>query len=122
MVLHDPEFLKQMDGWGASFLPNLRLSEYTSLGVGGPADVKSVREAKISLSDARVYAETPSVPVAALPEDAGVYQDRVENYVTNEPAIDYTAKFLLLAAFYQPGEHGREKLTGLELAQEAWEV
>ncbi len=43
MVLNDPEFVKQMEGWGASFLPNRLLSEYTSLGVGGEADLIQVR-------------------------------------------------------------------------------
>jgi UDP-N-acetylmuramate dehydrogenase len=43
MLLRDPEFVKQMEGWGASFLPNQRLSEYTSLGVGGEAGLIRVR-------------------------------------------------------------------------------
>ena len=34
------------------------------------------------------------------PDEVAVYHDAVQDYVTNEPAIDYTAKFLLLAAFY----------------------
>ncbi len=39
MFLNDPEFVKQMAGWGARFQPEQRLSEHTSLGVGGPADL-----------------------------------------------------------------------------------
>lgn len=39
MFTNDPEFVEQMGQWGARFLPQQRLSERTSLGVGGPADV-----------------------------------------------------------------------------------
>ena len=42
----------------------------------------------------------PSAP-GDLPDEVAVYHDVVQDYVTNEPAIDYTAKFLLLAAFYE---------------------
>ena len=39
-----------------------------------------------------------------LPDEVGVYHDAVQDYVTNEPANDYTAKFLLLTAYYStPG-------------------
>ena len=43
MFLNDPEFVKQMESWGASFLPGRMLSEYTSLGVGGEADLILIR-------------------------------------------------------------------------------
>ncbi len=43
MVLNDFEFVKQIERWGAQFLPDRLLSEYTSLGVGGPADIVVVR-------------------------------------------------------------------------------
>lgn len=43
MLLNDREFVKQMEGWGASFLPGRMLSEYTSLGVGGEADLILIR-------------------------------------------------------------------------------
>src|SRR5258706_4424916 len=43
MLFNDPEFVKEMEGWGASFLPSRMLSEYTSLGVGGEADLILVR-------------------------------------------------------------------------------
>ena len=39
MVLNDSEFIAQMEQWGARFLPEQPLSEHTSLGVGGPADL-----------------------------------------------------------------------------------
>ncbi len=69
--------------------------------IGGPADLHAVQHEKIPLREVEF-----SVPVsddediAALPGQTGVYQDLTENYVTNEPANDYTAKFLLLTAFY----------------------
>ncbi|MBI2816137.1 MAG: UDP-N-acetylmuramate dehydrogenase [Acidobacteria bacterium] len=44
MILNDPEFVEQMEGWGACFLPDQRLSEYTSLGVGGLADMIVIRD------------------------------------------------------------------------------
>ncbi|MCW3100879.1 MAG: glycoside hydrolase family 9 [Chthonomonadaceae bacterium] len=34
--------------------------------------------------------------------EVGVYQDSARNFVTNEPAIDYTAQFLLLSTLYLP--------------------
>src|SRR5438552_16709726 len=43
MILNDSEFVKQMAGWGAEFLPDQRLGEYTSLGVGGLADLILLR-------------------------------------------------------------------------------
>ena len=39
MVLNDSPFIAQMEQWGARFLPGQPLSEHTSLGVGGPADL-----------------------------------------------------------------------------------
>ena len=47
-----------------------------------------------------------SVPVKKVSTldsaEVGVYQDSVHDFVTNEPAIDYTSQFLLLTAFYLP--------------------
>jgi endoglucanase len=47
-----------------------------------------------------------SVPVKQISSldsaEVGVYQDSARDFVTNEPAIDYTAQFLLLTAFYLP--------------------
>jgi UDP-N-acetylmuramate dehydrogenase len=43
MFLTDSEFVKQMERWGAQLLPDQRLSDYTSLGVGGLADLILVR-------------------------------------------------------------------------------
>ena len=39
MTLSDPQFVSQFEQWGARFRPNELLSEHTSLGVGGPADL-----------------------------------------------------------------------------------
>jgi UDP-N-acetylmuramate dehydrogenase len=39
MILADPQFVAQMERWGARFLPEQPLREHTSLGVGGPADL-----------------------------------------------------------------------------------
>src|SRR3990170_2586237 len=43
MILDDPQFVRQAEQWGARILPEQRLSEYTSLGVGGPADLIVLR-------------------------------------------------------------------------------
>src|SRR3954466_363270 len=43
MFLNDAEFITQIESWGARFLPQQPLSEHTSLGVGGPADMIVVR-------------------------------------------------------------------------------
>src|SRR3990170_3391983 len=43
MILDDPQFVRQAEQWGARILPEQRLSEYTSLGVGGPADLLVLR-------------------------------------------------------------------------------
>jgi UDP-N-acetylmuramate dehydrogenase len=39
MVVDDLEFVKQLESWGARFVASQPLSELTSLGVGGPADL-----------------------------------------------------------------------------------
>jgi len=43
MILNDPEFVTRIEGWGARFLPDQPLSQHTSLGVGGPADLIVIR-------------------------------------------------------------------------------
>jgi len=69
--------------------------------IGGPADLRSVRSEKMALDGIEFSVPVPApLDSDALPDTMGVYQDRVENYVTNEPANDYTVKFLLLTAFY----------------------
>lgn len=80
---------------------NLKNIELTGAIVGGPADLKTYQEQHTSLSKTEFAAQSPS-PI--LNEDradqTNVYHDVVEDYVTNEPANDYTAKFLLLTAYY----------------------
>src|SRR3990172_2401026 len=39
MVLNDSNFVRQIEAWGGRYLADQPLSEYTSLGVGGPADL-----------------------------------------------------------------------------------
>ncbi|MBI4460002.1 MAG: UDP-N-acetylmuramate dehydrogenase [Acidobacteria bacterium] len=43
MILTDSEFVKQIAHWEARFLPDQKLSEHTSLGVGGLADLIVIR-------------------------------------------------------------------------------
>lgn len=81
-------------------IANLKNIELTGAIVGGPSDFKTYQDQHISASHVD-STQSPSPP--PLPQDTshnvGVYHDVVEDYVTNEPANDYTAKFLLLAAF-----------------------
>jgi UDP-N-acetylmuramate dehydrogenase len=42
-MMKDLEFVKRMEGWGASFLSDQPLKEHTSLGVGGAADLVILR-------------------------------------------------------------------------------
>jgi UDP-N-acetylmuramate dehydrogenase len=46
MVLNDPQFVEQFERWGARFRPDERLSEHTSLGVGGLADLIDIERAE----------------------------------------------------------------------------
>jgi UDP-N-acetylmuramate dehydrogenase len=43
MLLSDREFVRQISSWGGRYLADQPLSEYTSLGVGGPADIIVLR-------------------------------------------------------------------------------
>ncbi len=80
-------------------IADLSKVELTGALIGGPADLHSVQSEKIALDQLEF-----SVPVSEQAgfdsRNVGVYQDRTQNYVTNEPANDYTSKFLLLTAFY----------------------
>ena len=57
--------------------------------VGGPADLKSIREQGPDIGGFKPGKF--DAPVAA-------YEDRIDDYVTSEPAIDYTAGSILLLA------------------------
>ncbi|HEV2473898.1 MAG TPA: glycoside hydrolase family 9 protein, partial [Chthonomonadales bacterium] len=65
--------------------------------VGGPADVRTLMSQRIRLAGA----ETCPSPLPGGKQQISTYQDAVFDYVTNEPAIDYTSTFLLLMAYYQ---------------------
>lgn len=55
----------------------------------------------ISLTDAEFSTQISNpTPSSDISKEVGVYHDLVGDFVTNEPANDYTAKFLLLLAFY----------------------
>ena len=108
------DFILGCNPWGISFLigagsryplnphhqiANLRGVELTGALVGGPTSEAIFKEQKIQLSDAGPDTEMDSPPIFPEGRDqAAVYHDSVDDYVTNEPANDYTAKFLLLAA------------------------
>lgn len=80
---------------------NINKTELTGALVGGPSSSAIFKGQRIDLNNAGDMQMTPG-PILPpdLPDDMAVYHDAVQDYVTNEPAIDYTAKFLLLAAFY----------------------
>ncbi len=80
---------------------NIRNIELTGAIVGGPADLKTYQEQHTSLTKTEFRAQSPSpIIVEDRADQTNVYHDVVEDYVTNEPANDYTAKFLLLTAYY----------------------
>lgn len=80
---------------------NLRQIELTGALVGGPTSAPVFGSQKIVLTQAEMGMIPGPIPPPDLPDQAAVYHDAVQDYVTNEAAIDYTAKFLLLTAFYQ---------------------
>src|SRR5687768_3233452 len=45
MILNDPQFVAHIQNWGGEFRPDQPLREYTSLGVGGAADIIVLRNA-----------------------------------------------------------------------------
>jgi hypothetical protein len=80
-------------------IANLRNMELTGALVGGPTSMSLFREQGIKLdqTDFETEAQGPSLD-PDQPNQRAVYHDAVQDYVTNEPANDYTAKFLLMAA------------------------
>jgi len=82
-------------------IANIANIELSGALIGGPASVRSLRKMQTDLTDVE-FSVHPAHPgdLTGLPDEAGYYYDSAENYVTNEPANDYTAKFLLLTAFY----------------------
>ncbi len=81
-------------------IANLKNIELTGALVGGPCSAKEFASQHISLSrpDFRAQQESPA-PADDIAPTVAVYHDVVQDYVTNEPANDYTAKFLLLTAY-----------------------
>jgi len=70
--------------------------------IAGPASLEVFE--KQDFSSKRLEYSVPEKHISKLDAAGiGVYQDSARDYVTNEPAIDYTAQFLLLTAFYLPG-------------------
>ncbi|HEY3414953.1 MAG TPA: glycoside hydrolase family 9 protein [Armatimonadota bacterium] len=108
------DFILGCNPWGMSFvigagshyplnphhqIADLKGVELTGALVGGPTSQSIFKEQKITLRDEGPGADAESPPL--FPENAdqpAVYHDSADDYVTNEPANDYTAKFLLLAA------------------------
>jgi len=69
--------------------------------VGGPTSPSIYQGEDVDLE----FAAFPTMNIGPPPEsdvdeEIAVYHDAVQDYVTNEPAIDYSAKFLLLSGFY----------------------
>ena len=84
-------------------IANIRNIELSGAVVGGPCDAKTYNDEHIHLDDVEFGSMSPSpVPADDSKDEVGVYHDVVEDYVTNEAAIDYTSTFLLLTAFYTP--------------------
>ena len=84
-------------------IANIRKIELTGAIIGGPSDTASFINEHITLRDPQFVSQAPA-PIAEVDDEGetGVYHDAVEDYVTNEPANDYTVKFLLLALMYAP--------------------
>jgi len=83
-------------------IANLKGIELAGALIGGPASLHAFRGEKMSLEGVEISTQlSGGADADDLPDGTGVYHDVVENYVSNEPANDYTVKFLLLSAFYQ---------------------
>ncbi|HLV81191.1 MAG TPA: glycoside hydrolase family 9 protein, partial [Chthonomonadaceae bacterium] len=90
-------------------IANLKGIELRGALIGGPASLHAFRGEKMSLEGVEISSQiAPGGNADALPDGTGVYHDVVENYVANEPANDYTVKFLLLSAFYQDAMENKE--------------
>ena len=70
--------------------------------VGGPADAATIRKEKFVIEHLGIGSQALSLALESeVPDDAAAFNDLTLDYVTNEPAIDYTATFLLIAALFQ---------------------
>jgi endoglucanase len=81
---YGPNSPVNIHSWASTFGPALPDGAV----VGGPAS-------KRSLSSERIHLAKPASPFNS---SKGVYEDRVEDYVTSEPALDYAAATILLQA------------------------
>jgi hypothetical protein len=82
-------------------IANIKRIELTGALVGGPATAAILNEESIDLTTPSFSSmNTGPLPPEDWDDEACVYHDCAQDYVTNEPANDYTAKFLLLNTFY----------------------
>jgi hypothetical protein len=80
-------------------IANLRGIELTGALVGGPTSTALYKAQHTNLNEAEFEEEAVSPPIDPdRPDQIAVYHDAVQDYVCNEPANDYTVKFLLVAA------------------------
>ena len=82
-------------------IANIANLELTGAVVGGPTSASIYKGEAIALGKPGF----PNMNVGPAPpedveDEVGVYHDAVQDYITNEPANDYTAKFLVLNGFY----------------------
>jgi hypothetical protein len=83
-------------------IANIADIELTGAVVGGPASRSIFQEEAISLNEPSLENMTIGPVPADDPDDeVAVYHDSAQDYVTNEPANDYTATFLALNVLSQ---------------------
>jgi endoglucanase len=82
-------------------IANIANIELTGAVVGGPASAESFDGEDIDLQRPSFDNMKVGPEPADDSDDMVVYHDAAQDYVTNEPANDYTAKFLLLSSFYE---------------------
>ncbi len=81
-------------------IANLKEMELSGAIIGGPALYGLYKGNEIALDNLEYAIPQRDLPTDPLELDTlSVYQDNVADYIANEPANDYTAKFLLVAAF-----------------------
>ena len=82
-------------------IANIKRIELTGALVGGPTNTSILSEEAIDLTTPGFATmNIGPVPTDDSDQDDCVYHDCAQDYVSNEPANDYTAKFLLLNTFY----------------------
>jgi hypothetical protein len=109
------DWLLGRNAWGASFIAGFgpdnprRIHHWAHLFgagqpigavVGGPAPLKQICEQGFGApaGPLRAYNSGPASCSKSLPDSALAYEDRRDDYVTSEPAIDYAANVILLLA------------------------